>query len=320
MQWRLVSSWTWTTALVLGLSAPALARDVIGEEEPEEKKEEPAKPAPKDAKAAPPAKDGKAVPPAKDAKAAPPAKDGKAVPPAKDGKAEPAAKDDKAAPPGKKGKTEAELEKEAEEADAAAMKKAEEESRKKREEEAKKKKDAEDKRAASKAEIGKGNLEDARKSRVYKRLKDGLLFTAKVLPGAVEDNKMSEMEFTIVQKLEDPDPTYGDWAPVEDGDFMATFTCQSLPAPKDPKAKPGALPPPVVYEIHPLGDAGKYGLHATLPNAGVWQLKVTGKKKDSQKATEVNIPLHVSVWPPPDFDTEEKNNVTLTGSGRRALE
>ena len=121
------------------------------------------------------------------------------------------------------------------------------------------------------------------------------------------------------EKLADPDPTYGDYLPVEDGEFVATFTCQSLPAPKDPKAKADALPPPVSYQIHNLGDAGKWGFHVTLPKPGVWEMKLSGKKKDGKQMAEVKIPLHVSVWPPPDFDAEEQNNIKL-GGGRREVE
>lgn len=303
--------------LVAGTAGPALAREVIGDDEEEEQKKEapkkkPAEKAPEKAPADKPADKGKA--PA--GKEAPPAKPADKAAPAK-----PAEKAAAARPEGDEDKTELQKQKETEAAEEAALKKAEEEARKKREAEEQKKKEATEKRAAQKAEAGKQNLEGARKSRTYRREKSGLMITAKLTPGAVEDNKLTEMEFMVVEKLAEPDPTYGDYGPIEDGELLVTLTCTALPPPKDPKAKTGTPPPPVAYALHPLGDAGKYGFHATLPTPGEWQVKMSGKRKDGKAIPEASIPLHVSVWPPPDFDAEEKNNANLSGAGGgRAVE
>ncbi|MEW5855337.1 MAG: hypothetical protein AB2A00_41570, partial [Myxococcota bacterium] len=175
------------------------------------------------------------------------------------------------------------------------------------------------KRAEKRAEAGKANVEAARAERTLKREKNAVLYTIKVRPGAVEPGKLTEVVMDVRDHLEEEDPTYGEYAPLEDAYIVVTLTHASAPPPKDPKAKPAPLAAPVAYQLHPLGDAGVYGFHATLPQAGKWDVKISGARKDG-KALAGEFSLHAGVWPPPDFDQEEKNNIALGGGGRRAVE
>jgi len=304
--------------LAATLPFPAMARDVIGadEEEEEEVKPPPKKAAPADKAPPPAAKQPPAADKADKATKAPPPKDGAARPA---DKAPPPAEAKKTAPAARE-KTEDQIEKEREAAEEAALKKAEEDARRKREEEARKKSDQDSARKAKKEEVGKGNLEAARAERTYKRQSKDSLLTLKLRPGAVDANLLLEMVVDARVILAEPDPTYGDQAPMDDAVLFATFTNTLAPPPKDPKAKPAALAPTVTYAIHPLGDAGSYGFHASLPSSGAWTVKLHGTRKDGKPVSET-IPLHAAVWPPPDFEQEEKKNAELGGGGgRRALE
>lgn len=289
-------------AAQLSLPSAAQAREVIGDDAAEEEEEAPK---PKKKKPAAPEEEGE---PAPAPKAAPAAKD---KPAAADGTAAPA-------PKKPKGKTEEEVEKEREAAEEAAIKKADDEARRKRESEAAKKKEAELRRSASKNEVGRANLEAARAARRFMREKDQVLFTVRLTPGAITQDKLTTLEMEIAHHLEEADPDFGDYKPMEGAAFIAVLTHTAAPPPKDPKAPPTPLAAPLTYAVHPMEDPGKYGFHVTVPAAGVWQLKVTGPGvKEDGKPVEVTIPLHVGVWPPPDFDAEEKNNAALSaGSGK----
>lgn len=313
-------------ALVVGLVSPApvMAREIIGSEEPPEEEAPPPK------KKAPPPKEEPRAPARQADKPAAGKEPGPTIKRAQPNDLEdpleekPAAKgkDAKAAP-----------DKDA--LNEADIRKAEQEARKRREEEVTRKKALE---AERKATATKASLENAKVERVFKREAAGVLYSIKLLPGAVEPKKLTELVFDARVKLEDPDPTYGDYAPVEDLYLVATLTpVGGPPAPATPEAKPADSkakgkgkaaapapapavgPSPVAYVVHSLGDAGMYGFHVTFPSAGKWEVRLSGSRKDG-KALEGSFPLHVGIWPPPDFDQEEKNNQTLGGNGRRAIE
>jgi hypothetical protein len=58
------------------------------------------------------------------------------------------------------------------------------------------------------------------------------------------------------------------------------------------------------YAVHSLGAPGRYGFHFTPGNDGVVQVQLSGEV--GERRLNVTIPLHVGVWPPPDFEDEDK--------------
>ena len=58
------------------------------------------------------------------------------------------------------------------------------------------------------------------------------------------------------------------------------------------------------FAVHSLGAPGRYGFHFTPTNDGVVQVQLSGEV--GERRLNVTIPLHVGVWPPPDFEDEDK--------------
>jgi hypothetical protein len=60
-----------------------------------------------------------------------------------------------------------------------------------------------------------------------------------------------------------------------------------------------------IYALHNLGAPGQYGFHFTPTKDQTLQLQVVGTTKDGG-SIDAAFNVHVGVWPPPDFDDEEK--------------
>ncbi len=184
-------------------------------------------------------------------------------------------------------------EKKAEEAAEAEKKKKEEE--KKKLEEAKKASDAK-----KKLENKDQRLAAARKIRQITRTSGAFAISVAIEPGHVVKDNVLEVRVDIAQKLEVPDPKFGSLMPIRNADLVAVVT--------GGKAK-------LRYAVHPLETPGRYGFHTTLTKDGVVQVTITGTTKDN-KSFDATFPLHVGVWPPPDFEDEEKNNIATTDASR----
>lgn len=190
------------------------------------------------------------------------------------------------------------------EAKAAAEKKAEEaaEAEKKKKEEEKKKLE-EDKKAADakkKLENKDQRLAAARKIRQITRTSGAFAISIAIEPGQVVKDNVLTVRVDLSQKLEVPDPKFGSLMPIKDADIVATLT--------GGKSK-------LRYAVHPLQTPGRYGFHTTPTKDGVLQVTIAGTTKNN-KSFDATFPLHVGVWPPPDFEDEEKNNLATTDAGR----
>lgn len=189
-------------------------------------------------------------------------------------------------------------EKAAEAAAEAEKKKKEDDQRKLLEE----KKAADEKK---KLENKDHRLAAARKVRNISRSVNGLGLSFAIEPGEVKANSVIEIRLDVTQKLDVADPRYGNLMPLKGLDLVATVSQPTG------KKDAGALR----YQLHPLESAGRYGFHTTPLKDGLYQVTVRGTTKEG-KSVEGSFPLHVGVWPPPDFDDEEKNNLATTDASR----
>jgi murein DD-endopeptidase MepM/ murein hydrolase activator NlpD len=195
------------------------------------------------------------------------------------------------------------------EARAAAEKKADEAAeaeKKKKEEEARKL--AEDKKAADdkkKLENKDARLAAARKIRNISRSSGPIGVSFAIEPGEVKSNSVVEIRVDLTQKLDVADPKYGTLMPLKGLDLVAVVSQPT--GKKDNKS--------LKYALHPLEAAGRYGFHTTPLKDGLYQVSIQGTTKDG-KSVDASFPLHVGVWPPPDFEEEEKNNLATTDANR----
>lgn len=190
------------------------------------------------------------------------------------------------------------------EAKAAAEKKAEEaaEAERNKKEDEKKKLEEEKKAADAKKKLENKDqrLAAARKIRQITRTSGAFAISVAIEPGQVVKDSVVEVRVDVAQKLDVPDPKYGSLLPIRNADVVAAVT--------GGKSK-------LRYAVHPLETPGRYGFHTTPSKDGVIQVAITGTTKDN-KSFDASFPLHVGVWPPPDFEDEEKNNLATTDAGR----
>jgi len=123
-----------------------------------------------------------------------------------------------------------------------------------------------------------------------------------VEPGAVQKGALVEVRFDVGRKLDVADPKFGNREPLKN--LALTATVIEPNGKKDSKR---------VYAVHSLGAPGQYGFHMTPPKDGVLQVQLTGDVGD--RTLDVSFPLHVGVWPPPDFDDEDKKLQNLDAKG-----
>jgi hypothetical protein len=199
---------------------------------------------------------------------------------------------------------------------------AEEKKKRSAEDEARKKADEaaaaeEAKQAAERARVAEEKKANAEKRRVETR--DQRLASAKrvrpltrdegdyhvavaVEPGAVQKGALVEVRFDIGKKLDVADPKFGNRQPLKNLALTATVI--------EPSGKKDAKR---LFAVHSLGAPGQYGFHMTPPKDGVLQVQLTGDVGD--RTLDVSFPLHVGVWPPPDFDDEDKKVQNVDGKG-----
>jgi hypothetical protein len=289
----------------LAVAVPAHAGRVIGGDDDDQPDAGPAAspPAKPGDKTAPAAKDDKS----KDAKS----KDAKKDDKAKDDKAKDAKDSAKTAPAKDKSKVvpkgdvlddtpaekaakakDAEAKSKAEDAADAAQKKKDEEQRKLQEEkkaaDAKKKLENKDQRLAA-----------ARKIRQLTRTSGSFVIGIALEPGEVKPNNVLAVRAQIAEKVDVPDPRYGDRVPQKNAELTATVSGNGKK---------------LRYEMHALDAPGRYGFHTTPLKDGSYLVAIEGKSKEG-KPVSTSFTVHVGVWPPPDFDTEEQNNLA-TDSGK----
>lgn len=186
-----------------------------------------------------------------------------------------------------KRKAETEARKKAEEAASAEDKKKAEDKRRLAEE----KKVAEEKR---RQETKADRLAAAKRSRTYRRA-DGadVVILAEVAPGAVVKGGLIEVKLEVFKPLDVADPRFGAREPWRDLALVAAVI--------EPTGKKEMT---TRFAVHSLGAPGRYGFHFTPGNDGVVQVQLSGDV--GERRLNITIPLHIGVWPPPDFEDEDK--------------
>jgi hypothetical protein len=173
--------------------------------------------------------------------------------------------------------------------------------------EAEQKKLLEDKRTADekrRVESRDQRLAAARKVRLFTRTAGDVGVSFALSPGEAKAGQVVEVRVDVAQKLAVADPRFGALEPLAKLDLVASVAEANK---KDKGAR---------YVAHPLDAPGRYGFHVTPPRDGLYEIVVAGRDKDG-RPFEARIPWHVGVWPPPDFEDEEKNNATaVTEAGR----
>lgn len=177
-------------------------------------------------------------------------------------------------------------------ADAAAKKKDEDQKKlvdEKKAADAKKKLENKDQRLAA-----------AKKVRQLTRTSGPFGISIAIEPGLVQKDVLLEVRLDVAQKLDVPDPRYGNLLPIKGANLVATVT----------SAKGRQR-----YALHPLDTPGRYGFHTTPAKDGQVTVQISGTTKEG-KSLDATFPIHVGVWPPPDFEDEEKNNLATTDASR----
>ena len=188
----------------------------------------------------------------------------------------------------------------AEAAEEAAEAAAEEAERKAEEAKARKLEEKRRKVEERKAANAQAKLKQAKIQRTLTRLDGSTRVVASLRPGAPKAAALLEIRVDIAEVLQTAHPKYGRLKPMSRKAIKAKVTGAGMDA---------------VYRVHPLSAAGAYGFHMTPPQAGKYTVIVSGD------GFAVELPLHVGVWPPPDFDLEEQKNLSslAAASGRRVL-
>jgi hypothetical protein len=136
-------------------------------------------------------------------------------------------------------------------------------------------------------------LASAKRERTYRRVEGDVTVLAELTPGAVQKNGLVELRLDVFKRLDVADPKFGNREPFRDLRLVAVVVEQT--GKKDARTS---------YAVHSLGAPGRYGFHFTPVHDGVVQVLLTGEV--SERTINMAIPLHVGVWPPPDFDEEDK--------------
>ena len=200
----------------------------------------------------------------------------------------------------------------AEEARLEAERKAEEDKKRRAEEEAQRKiEEARAKEEARLQALRDGRLKTAKVRRRLTREDGKLRGSIALEPGGPTTGKVAEVRIDVAERLKVADPRFGELKPLAGLRLIATV--------REPATGPGGATEHR-YVIHPLRTPGSYGFHHTPRMDGEHTLRIDGKTAKGA-AFSFEVPLHVGVWPPPDFDDEEKNNARfeVTTGGRRAI-
>lgn len=160
---------------------------------------------------------------------------------------------------------------------------------------AEEKKASDDKR---RIETREQRLTSAKRVRPLVREEGEVKLQIDIEPGAAAKGQLVEVRFDIGKKLDVADPKFGNREPLKNLKLTAIVS--------DGSGKKDAAR---AYAVHSLGAPGQYGFHVTPPKDGLLQVQVTGEAPSSDGGTRsinVTFPIHVGVWPPPDFDDEDK--------------
>lgn len=129
-------------------------------------------------------------------------------------------------------------------------------------------------------------VEPKPESRTWTVNKDTYAYTFSFIPGIPDANQVVEIQVTAASIPKTPHPKYGTRVPV-DG---ARITLDAINPAGELVGR---------YLAHPIPLAsGKYGLHLTPSQEGLYRLVLKGKTSEGQElSAEVKLP--VNVWPLP---------------------
>ena len=199
-----------------------------------------------------------------------------------------------------------------EEARREAEQKARQEAKKKAEAEAQKKAEAEKHKEEQRLEgLRSGRLKTAKALRRLTRQEGKLRASIGLEPGSPDVDRVVEIRVDVTERLKVPDPRFGDLKPVTGMRLIATVQGPDTGSRTAREQR---------YVLHPLRTPGSYGFHHTPSVGGEHRVRIDGTDAKGE-AFSFELPLHVGVWPPPDFDEEEQNNARLevASGGRRAV-
>ncbi len=210
----------------------------------------------------------------------------------------------------KKAEAAAEAKRRAKEAaEEAAQKAADEAEAKKRAAAEKKKRDAEEREKARLDANRAGRLKAAKKVRLYTRADGDISIGVALEPGKADPDKVMELRLEVNKILEVAHPRYGNRQPLKGLRLIATV---------EEPAKGKGEGKSYRYRVQPLRAPGAYGLHHTPRLEGEHTVRIEGQSQDGKTKLSFSLPVHVGVWPPPDFDDEEVKNASET-AGRASV-
>ncbi|HEY1098025.1 MAG TPA: hypothetical protein VGF99_03815, partial [Myxococcota bacterium] len=140
-------------------------------------------------------------------------------------------------------------------------------------------------------------LASAKAVRTFRRDEGEYSILAEVEPGAVVKGKLVEVRLDVFKRLDVADPRFGNREPAKAPKLVANVI--------EPTGKKDAT---TSYALHPLSAPGHYGFHFTPSRDGVVNVQISGTV--GERTVNSTLPLHIGVWPPPDFDNEDKKLAT----------
>jgi hypothetical protein len=143
---------------------------------------------------------------------------------------------------------------------------------------------------------------------VYRRKIDKMSVTLRVRPARPLPSRTTTLLFEIVKLLAVPDPALGDRVPLENALLFVTV------------GKDGTKTP-ARYRLHPLADAGVYGVHFTASEAGPYRLALEQRLVNAEigdKALTTDFVLGIGQDTPMEAASEDESAIKA-GRGRTAI-
>lgn len=141
---------------------------------------------------------------------------------------------------------------------------------------------------------------------LYRRRLDKVVVTLRVRPARPLPGKTTTLLFEVARLLAVPDATHGDRLPLEKGLLSASIGRDDAGLQR--------------YRLHPLADAGLYGVHFVVAEAGAYRVRLEQQLENPEigdEAVTADFVLGVGQETPMEAATEE--SALKTGRGRTAL-
>jgi hypothetical protein len=144
---------------------------------------------------------------------------------------------------------------------------------------------------------------------VYRKKVDKAIVTLRVRPAKPQPNRAATLVFEVAELLIVPDPLVGDRKPVENGLFSVDVSLDGKSARR--------------LRLHKMTNAGAYGTHVTVPEAGVYRVALVQKLEKQEIGTK---PIQTEFLlgfgketPMEEAADEEDDDAVQVRRGRRAL-